>query len=651
MRHAALTMRSATGFGCLLTALLFAVAVPGRSVAAAQEQTPPQTGSNSRLRFLPPEQTADQSNAQAATANQPTQQVEAPTTGTSPQGTPQGRPTIGTLRLRGIEAGRATQEQLQANWGAPMQTSQDNSGQLVMEYEFSPFAGAAVTIVNNTVARIALPLSQAMTVSEVAEALQIQDIPQVTIRDEQGHPLGIAFPERGVLLNVASEDANSVLQATVEPVSFHAFLLRAESQWRTNYTGALSDVGIVSEFDPNQPQAHWIRANILNALGRGEEALQSIREASRLVPDTPEYMLTEAAILIQLGHIQLAKDLAAQTVRVSEQLPELRAQAMVFQGDLLRGDGPNGGRQAMDLHMQAIEAAKTMINDPRIAIRNTARDAYLDAHLAIAKDIASGQFRNQAEAAAQWLSRAMVLAESGEESGQTQKKFRVATHSLQALGNMPSPPNPEEWVRHTITHGRALLETTSDPLRKQHISWELATALTAGVKVHRKREEAVDALQLAQLADKYFQEAGPDRGQNGREALQIGLFRFQAGSVEALLNDNHEAAAKWFDVARQNFAQTPKHLTERIDFEYGQILVSMAVSYWDLGQSDAAMQLMTEGTGYMEAAVRGGRLDQKALGAPYYNLAVMHRHLGQEREASQFDELARGVGVDTGAVR
>jgi tetratricopeptide (TPR) repeat protein len=463
--------------------------------------------------------------------------------------------------------------------------------------------------------------------------------------------LGIAFPERGVVLSLDLNDASAVTQATVEPVSFHAFLMRAEATWHEDYTGALADVSTVMELDANQPQAYWIRAKILNALGRSEEALQSIREASRLVPDTPEYMLTEAAILIHQGHIQLAKDLAAETVRVSDQLPELKAQAMVFQGNLLRDDGPTGGRQAMDLHMQAIEAAKTMINDPRVTIRRAARDAYLDAHLAIAEDIASGTFRNQAEAAGQWIARAMALAEGAEPSRQREKSFQVASQALHVLARMQSPPNPEEWARQTLTFGRDLLANVQDPLCQQRISWELATALSAGVKIHRKRDEATDALQLAQLADKYFSDAGPDRGRDGREALQIGLFRFQAGSVEALLNDNHEAAVKWFEASRANFAQTPQRLTERMDSEYGQILVSMAVSYWELGQSEAALQLMTEGAGFMEAAVKGGRLESKALGAPYFNLAVMHRHLGKEQEAARFDELARNVGVETGAVR
>ncbi|MDA7977574.1 MAG: hypothetical protein MPJ50_02250 [Pirellulales bacterium] len=674
MRQFATMMPLVTFASCLLLLSALTASSPAQS---RPRTTPPVTppanagsaqqgqsgGSNTRLRFLPPEQStqdaagdrrdSDAIRGSAATENNGAV-VPATTSADLREESPRQssvRPGIGTLRLRGIAPGQSTVDQLRAGWGEPLRTSEPEQGHFILEFEFPPFASANVSVINGTVVRVVLPMSQAMTVNEAIAALQLADVPPVIVPDEQGAPLGIAFPERGVLFNVAPSDANAVTQATIEPVSFHAFLLRAENLWHEDYSGALADVDTVLELDANQPQAHWIRAKLLHALGRTDEALRAIRQASTLAPETPEYLLTEAAILIHQGHLPLARDLAAQTVRISDQLPELKAQAMVFQGDLLRDDGPSGGRQAMDLHMQAIEAAKPIINDSRLAIRRAARNAYLDAHLSIAMDIAAGSFRNQADAVGQWLSRAMVLAEGAAETRRVEQKFHVASQGLHALARMPSPPDPQEWARQTLTLGRELLGDIADPLCQQRISWDLARALASGVKIHRKRGEAADALQLAELADTYFRQAGPDRGKSGREALQIGLFRFQAGSVEALLNDDHEAAAKWYETAKGSFAQTPTHLTERIDYEYGQILVSMAVSYWETGKPDQALQLMTDGSKYMEAAVQAGRLESKAMGAPYFNLAVMLRHLGKESEAVHYDELARRVGVETGPVR
>lgn len=636
------------------------------------QQTPPANSSGSgRLRFLPPSNATGQgttqgeagANVQQGTNQQAaTQQVDATAAGNSTGNNAQTnlqfggasthstRAAIGTYRLRGVVAGETTFDAVMAQWGDPARQTETGPQTFTAEYAFPQFAGAALSIAGGKVARIVLPLESPKSAGEIVSILGLNEIPHVIVPDEEGRALGIAFPERGVLFSLTSAATPEVTQVTIEPVSFHAFLLRAEATWRTNYTTALADLDTVLEFDPNQPQAHWIRAQVLLALGRSDEALAAIREASRLAPETPEYMLTEANILIHQGHAQLAKELANQAVRTSDQLPELKAQAMVLQGNLLRDESLQGGHQAMDLHMQAIEAAKLMINEPRAAIRRAARDAYLDAHLAVAEDIATGAWRNQTEAVSQWLSRGMSLAEGAEEKSRGEQQFRVACQALHVLARIGTPPDPEDWAKQTLTFGRELLANCDDPLRQQHLSWQLAAALSSGVKIHRQRGEAADAMQLAQLADKYFEEAGPDRGRGGREALQLGLFRFQAGSVEALLSSDHKAAAAWFEKSRANFAQTPKHLTERMDAEYGQILVSMAVTYWELGQTEPAVQLMGEGAMFMEAAVRGGRLDSKALGAPYYNLAAMNRYLGREQEATRFDELARSVGVDT-AVR
>jgi tetratricopeptide (TPR) repeat protein len=75
----------------------------------------------------------------------------------------------------------------------------------------------------------------------------------------------------------------------------------------------------------------------------------------------------------------------------------------------------------------------------------------------------------------------------------------------------------------------------------------------------------------------------------------------------------------------------------------GETFVSMAVSYWEVGQTDEALRLTQQGLKLVEQAVEEEILERSALAIPYNNLADMHRQLGDEDKATSYAEMAAQI--------
>ena len=73
---------------------------------------------------------------------------------------------------------------------------------------------------------------------------------------------------------------------------------------------------------------------------------------------------------------------------------------------------------------------------------------------------------------------------------------------------------------------------------------------------------------------------------------------------------------------------------------HGETFVSMGVSYWETGQQQKAVELTEFGVELMERAVQQGTLDEIALAVPYNNLASMHRQLGADDTADEYQQMA-----------
>jgi len=75
------------------------------------------------------------------------------------------------------------------------------------------------------------------------------------------------------------------------------------------------------------------------------------------------------------------------------------------------------------------------------------------------------------------------------------------------------------------------------------------------------------------------------------------------------------------------------------------MLVSMGVSYWQLGNQARALDLTQTGVGLVEAAVENGVLAKSTLAVPYGNLATMYQQIGETTNAAKYADLAKSVAA------
>jgi hypothetical protein len=68
----------------------------------------------------------------------------------------------------------------------------------------------------------------------------------------------------------------------------------------------------------------------------------------------------------------------------------------------------------------------------------------------------------------------------------------------------------------------------------------------------------------------------------------------------------------------------------------------MGVSFWQVGNRERGLELTEIGTDLLSQAVRSGLVESTALTVAYGNMAAMHRELGNELQALEYDALARG---------
>jgi hypothetical protein len=122
------------------------------------------------------------------------------------------------------------------------------------------------------------------------------------------------------------------------------------------------------------------------------------------------------------------------------------------------------------------------------------------------------------------------------------------------------------------------------------------------------------------------------------------------GAVYAVHKLDHKQASQWYDKA-EDLLTGPRPVSDLYSpRREGEMLVSMGVTYWQLGEEARALQLTQSGVNLVEMAVEDGVVAKTALAVPYGNLATMYKHVGEATNAAKYAELARSVTVPTAEV-
>jgi len=543
--------------------------------------------------------------------------------------------------LKGVQPGRSTRDNVENAWGPPKEIKK-TGGAVHLTYQIEPFKRVAVVVIGEVVSSIVIHLENPLAADALAQQLRITDVKPVQVLDAQGKPLGQAFPERGILFGYppGATDAK-VSQVVLEPIDALPFVLRAEYNLHSHLSQSLADLEFALQLDPNHAHAFWVKAEALAAMGDFSGAAEAARQAATLDDESAEYALTWGKMQLQLNEYDGARREFQKVIAQLGVSDVAKARAYCQLGDCFAAESQDF-KQALQHHMQAIKLAETLTANEHPLIRRTAMEVLVDAHLAVAHDIAWGRWSGQANVVPKWLDRAADVADDlvKNDSGREDLLLRVSAQALAALAGLANPPEPTRWTEMLREQGAKLTAATHDPAVKDRLAWQLGVAYYDAMQVSKSRNESHFGLQYGEAAAEYLNQGQGAGGQLAGRDYLLGRLYYSLGAIHAIDRMNHQKAVVWFDKA------APLLEVQNVDSamvdsaQQGEAFVSMAVSYWEVGGREQAMRLTKAGANLMERAVKTGKLERSALGVAYSNLASMHEDLGDAKQAKQFAEMA-----------
>jgi hypothetical protein len=163
------------------------------------------------------------------------------------------------------------------------------------------------------------------------------------------------------------------------------------------------------------------------------------------------------------------------------------------------------------------------------------------------------------------------------------------------------------------------------------------------------RRETATALKYGQQAIENLAEGAAGRQAVHSAEQQVGQLYFHVGAVYAVHQQDHKKAVAWYDKAAPLLAGAKPESQLYSPRRDGEMLVSMGVSYWQIGNQNRALELTEAGAKLVEAAVEDGILAKSSLAVPYGNLATMYQHVGETANATKYTNLAKSVGAGSTA--
>jgi tetratricopeptide (TPR) repeat protein len=563
------------------------------------------------------------------------------------------------VKFQGIAVGKSTKHELITAWGEPADSTHTPDGD-VLVYRKSPFEAVEVLVgQNGIVMSIKITLAAPLETKRLTEQLSLEQIDPVMVRDGSETPIGLAFPERGVLFMFADSDKVApvngdkpaavaptiVSHVVIQPLDSHAFALRAEKHLHGPYAQNIDDLRTAISLDPEFAYAYYLLANIYLATGQADRADAAAAEACDIEPKNASFQLCRGRTRELLGEYDDSV-LKVRAVLDREDLAPIdRAQALHQMARLASlGDGEIASK-TISFEQRAIDVADKLATSKDTKVRRAAKQLLIEAHVYIAEEIARQAYNQKIESLSQWIGRASGLSEDfiANDGGSIELRLFISQHVLAALASFRPTLDPAPWVAEAEESAKVLLGQSDDEMWQQHVKWELGIAYLNALRVEHTRRQTDMAL-------KYGQEAIDNLavGASCRQAVHsseqtVGQLYFQMGAVYAVHKLDHAKAVQWYEKAAPLLIG-PRPASELYaPRREGEMLVSMGVSYWQLGNQTRALDLTQTGVGLVEAAVENGVLAKSTLAVPYGNLATMYQQMGENTNAAKYADLAKSV--------
>ncbi len=578
-------------------------------------------------------------------ADAPPELALIPEASPAPQGPyPEDTPTAAqAASFEGLRPGESTLADATSALGEPVSLQQHNAASATAVFSVEAFDKVRILLNHQVITSIVIEMGQSLDPQSLLVQLGLDKFTPVTVRDDAGRPLGIAVPERGVLLTLSTEGTSaSVKQVVLESVDSQTFVERARSDLFGPMTANLADLAKAIELSPDDATAHYLRSELLLRVGRADDALAAASKAIELEGDQPQFRFGYARALAAADRYEQA---IHETERVLEQVdlaPVVRAAGFAQLGDLLLEGPRRDVDDALKFHQAALKLAIPLASDADSPDRRAALGIVIDSHLAIAQDISLGNWRNKPQAIDGWTRRAAQFAQRAIQQGDAgaDAVLSVSRAALAAHAALRGATDGGAWLADALRAGETLLAEEQDPLKLMDIHWQLAVCNFHALQIAHARGEVTEAEDLGQAAIEQVHEMAELRDLSAPQLHLLGRLFFQIGAVYAVHQQDHREAARWYDKAAE-LLKTPvavSWLTQPSDI--GEAMISMGVSYWELDRRNEAVSWTEQGAALVARAVRQGAAPEDSLSVPYGNLASMYRQLGDKAQAENYAELA-----------
>ncbi len=565
------------------------------------------------------------------------------------------------VKFQGIGVGQTSKHELITAWGQPAETAISDEGD-VLTFKKAPFKSVEVLIGgNDVVATIKVTLAAPLDAKQLAEQLNLGKLEPLNVTDDAQATVCHAYPERGVLFMlvpnssvtpVTSEskslDAHRVAQVVLQPIDAKAFAYRAESHLHGPYAQNIGDLKTALALDPEFARAYWLLARIYLATGQADLADAAAAEACDIEAENASYQLCHAETRALLGQYDDAVVMVRSILDRKDVTGVDRAQALHQMGQLASFGDREIASKAISFENQAIEAADKLATSSDVRERHAAKQLLVEAHLAVAEEIARQPFNKKVESLSEWFGRASGLAEEyiEKDNGSVELRLIIAQRALNALASFKPTLDPAPWIAEAEEAAQKLLAQSSDELWQQQIKWELGIAYLHALRIEHTRRETEAALRYGQHAIDNLSIGASQRQAVHSSELLVGQLYFQMGAVYAVHKLDHAKAVQWYDKSVPLLTGKWPASELVAPRREGEMLVSMGVSYWQTGDKTRALELTKTGVGLVETAVQGGVLEKTTLAVPYGNLASMYDQMGESANAAKYNELAKSVGAE-----